>query len=381
MKGKSPLTKPVTQHPTPDNGVVAVPPTCSEGGTLSTLMVEPHQGPIRLDLFLAHRLAPAYSRAQLARMIRAGHVRINGSTGRPSASVKAGDCIELETPPVKFQPSRGLPFKAPPSLEVLHADDDLIVVNKPAGMVVHSAPGHPDSTLVDAVVGLFPDVAAIPDLDGVTRPGIVHRLDKDTTGVIVIARNARARAALSSQFKARRVRKIYLALVRGVIDASNLVVDRPLGRHPIERKRMSVNARNGREAVTFVDILMRFAPDAENSLGATLVRARPVTGRTHQIRVHLASIGHPCIGDPVYGGRQKHSFGRQALHALAIGLTHPKTGAALQFVASPPSDFVALLAAYGVYINTALMAQWIEGVLGEGDNAWLEPQERRTSIH
>jgi 23S rRNA pseudouridine1911/1915/1917 synthase len=256
---------------------------------------------------------------------------------------------------------------------VLYAADEIIVVNKPPGMTVHPSPGHPGGTLVDAMLARFPELAAMAEPGGVMRPGIVHRLDKDTSGVMVVARTPFARMELARQFKERTVSKIYLAVVRGVIGRERFSITRPVGRHPVERKRMSVNSRHGREALSEVRVLARM-PAA--GAGATLVGVRPLTGRTHQIRVHLASIGHPCLGDPLYGGRQSkgqikeskdatladatYSFTRQALHALALRLGHPRTRALLEFVAPPPDDFAGFLIARGVATGRAELARWME---------------------
>jgi 23S rRNA pseudouridine1911/1915/1917 synthase len=328
---------------------------------------------MRLDVFVAAELGAEFSRSQVARMIRAGLVRLNGASARAADAVRAGDRIEIESPPA--MPAAATPpgEADAPAIEVLYADDEIIVVNKPPGMTVHPAPGHPGGTLVDAMLARFPELAAMAEPGGVMRPGIVHRLDKDTSGVMVVARTPFARMELARQFKERTVSKIYLAVVRGVIGRERFSITRPVGRHPVERKRMAVNSRHGREALSEVRVLARM-PAA--GAGATLVGVRPLTGRTHQIRVHLASIGHPCLGDPLYGGRQSKgqikeskdatladatsSFTRQALHALALRLGHPRTRAALEFVASPPDDFVGFLIARGVATGRAELEHWIE---------------------
>jgi 23S rRNA pseudouridine1911/1915/1917 synthase len=238
------------------------------------------------------------------------------------------------------------------------------VVNKPAGMAVHPSPGNLHSTLVDALLARFPELATMAEPDGVMRPGIVHRLDKQTSGVMVVARTPFARTALARQFKDRSVRKIYLAIVRGIVARDRLTIARPLGRHPTERKRMSVRSRNPRDAVSHVTVLRRFA---DSRAPSTLVRVRPETGRTHQIRVHLASIGHPCLGDPVYGGADAAGvvdgvkFERQALHALALTLTHPRSGERLEFIAPLPLDMAAYLAAHGLETSAGTIRQWTEG--------------------
>jgi 23S rRNA pseudouridine1911/1915/1917 synthase len=329
---------------------------------------------MRLDVFVAAELGVEFSRSQAARMIRAGLVRLNSAPARAADAVRAGDRIEIETPSAMPAATSTTGGADAPAIEVLYADDEIVVVNKPAGMTVHPAPGHPGGTLVDALLARFPEIAAMAEPGGVMRPGIVHRLDKDTSGVMVVARTPFARMELAREFKERTISKIYLAVVRGVIGRERFSIRRPVGRHPIERKRMSVNSRHGREALSEVCVLARMLAAA--SAGATLVGVRPLTGRTHQIRVHLASIGHPCIGDPLYGGRQPKgqikgskdatladaasSFKRQALHALTLRLGHPRTRAALEFVAPPPDDFTGFLIARGVATGRAELERWIE---------------------
>ncbi|MGH7878392.1 MAG: RluA family pseudouridine synthase, partial [Candidatus Binataceae bacterium] len=276
------------------------------GGRQLLIAAATHQR-MRLDQFMAGALAPEYSRAQAARMIKAGRVRLNGASARASATLRAGDRIEIaEAPEVAPGPA----IAAAPEINVIYADDELIVVNKPAGLTVHQAPGHLHSTLVDGLLARFPELATMAEPDGVMRPGIVHRLDKDTSGVMVVARTPFARSALARQFKDRTVSKFYVAIVRGLITRETLTIALPIGRHPTERKRMSVRSRTPRAAVSHATVLWRGA-------AMTLVGVRPETGRTHQIRVHLAAIGHPCVGDATYGSRETAtpSIGRQALHA------------------------------------------------------------------
>jgi 23S rRNA pseudouridine1911/1915/1917 synthase len=318
---------------------------------------DPHR---RLDQFLAAALAPERSRSQVARMIRAGLVSLNGSAARASSSVGPGDRIEIIAPSAPPTP-RHAPSNAPP-LEVLFSDPEMLVVNKPAGITVHPAPGHPHSTLVDALMAAFPDLAAMVDPDGPMRPGIVHRLDRNTSGVMVVARTAFSRMALSQQFKDRTVYKTYLALVRGIVSRDRFTVARPVGRHPTERKRMSVHSHNPRAAITQFLVLHRFNG---SSNPATLLRARPETGRTHQIRVHLAAAGHPCLGDTVYGdGANAASSallppGRQALHALALALTHPRTAQRREFIAPIPDDLLTLITASGLEVGPMTIQQWL----------------------
>jgi 23S rRNA pseudouridine1911/1915/1917 synthase len=315
---------------------------------------------VRLDQFLASRLAPEYSRSQIARMIRAGLVHVNGRLERGAYTTRAGDRVEVAPPAL---PEITTPPAAAPPIEVLFEDAELVVVNKPAGMAVHPAPGNPHSTLVDALLARFPELAQMAEPGGIMRPGIVHRLDKGTSGVMVVARTSFARAALSEQFKQRSVRKIYLAIVRGLVARGRFTVTRPLGRHPVERKRISVKSRHLRDAVTNVEVIARIGPGAGLSLGATLVRVRPETGRTHQIRVHLASVGHPCLGDMLYGGtRQMENAGgleRQALHAAALAFEHPRSHLRMEFVARPPADMAAFLAAHEILINDEEIRSWL----------------------
>jgi 23S rRNA pseudouridine1911/1915/1917 synthase len=316
---------------------------------------------MRLDQFVAAALAPEYSRSQAARMIKAGFVTVNGAATRVAATIRCGDHVTITPPPAPPMPP---PSASAPAIDVTFADAELIVVNKPAGMAVHPAPGNLDSTLVDALLARFPELAAMAEPDGVMRPGIVHRLDKQTSGVMVVARTPFARTALARQFKDRSVRKIYLAIVRGIVARDRLTIARPLGRHPTDRRRMSVRSRTPRDAVSHVTVLRRFADSQPPS---TLVRIRPETGRTHQIRVHLASIGHPCLGDPVYGGGSKVAsaavgadFDRQALHALALALTHPRTGERLEFIAPIALDMADYLAARGLETSTGAIRKWAD---------------------
>src|SRR5216684_4331826 len=320
-------------------------------------MAGPEHERKRLDQFVAANLAPEYSRSQVARMIKAGLVTLNGGVARASAALRRGDRVEIKPPPALAV----APVPGPaPEIEVLFADAELIVVNKPAGMTVHPAPGHPHSTLVDALMARFPDLATMVEPDGVVRPGIVHRLDKETSGVMVVARTPFARTALSRQFKERTVRKIYVAVVRGRVARDRQEIARALGRHPTERKRMSVRSRNPREAISHATVLHRLDDPVA---AATLVRVRPETGRTHQIRVHLASIGHPCLGDPLYGGNAAtdSAFGdRQALHAAALTISHPRRAERIDFTAPPPADFADFLAARGLESSDGQLRRWIE---------------------
>jgi 23S rRNA pseudouridine1911/1915/1917 synthase len=315
------------------------------------LTAESREDRMRLDVFVASRLYPEFTRSQVARMIKAHLVMLNGEPARASAGVRTGDRVEILAP----RPAEAPDLTAPaPDIAVMYADDEIIVVNKPAGMTVHPAPGHPDATLVDALLARFPELARMAEPDGVLRPGIVHRLDKETSGVMVVARTPFAKASLSSQFKERTVKKIYLAMVRGTVSRDRLTISRPVGRHPVDRKRFSISSHAGREAVTHVIVLRRFAPAGPDGEPASMVAAIPETGRTHQIRVHLASIGHPCLADKLYGVASRRAreqgrggFERHALHALALAFAHPRSLERIKFIAPLAQDFTRYLESAG----------------------------------
>jgi 23S rRNA pseudouridine1911/1915/1917 synthase len=257
-------------------------------------------------------------------------VTLNGSAARASDRVEPGDVIELDLP--LPHPTRAAPERI--GLEVVYEDADLLVVNKPAGMVVHPAPGHHSGTLVNALLGLG---GAWSTAGGEERPGIVHRLDKGTSGLIVVARNDAAHRALSAQLSDRTLSRTYLAVVRGVIRTQAGELEGAIGRHPRERKRMAVVA-GGRFARTRYEVL-------ERRRTHTLVRCDLDTGRTHQIRVHLAALGHPLAGDVEYGGRRPGEPSRPMLHAWRLRLRQPRTGREMSFEAAPPDDFRAYWAA------------------------------------
>jgi len=279
---------------------------------------------VRLDQFLAKRL-PEHSRSRLQQLIRGGFVRLNGGTSRPRQIVRAGDKIDLIEPPpekVDIQPE-AIP------LDVLFEDDDLIVINKPAGMTVHPGAGQREHTLVNA---LLSHCAGLSGVGGKERPGIVHRLDKETSGCLVVAKNDMAHRELSKQFAARTVEKIYLALVAGKLRKPAGVIDEKIGRHPVHRKRMGVSPHRGRTARTEYRVI-------RSSDAASLIECRLHSGRTHQIRVHLHHLGHPVLGDKVYGPRFAKNFPRQMLHAWKLGFRHPRTSQWKTFEASLPVDF------------------------------------------
>jgi 23S rRNA pseudouridine1911/1915/1917 synthase len=304
-----------------------------EGARPLALLVSDDLAGLRADQALA--TLAGVTRAQARRWIDEGRARVGGRTVRAAQRVAAGERIDAEPP----EPVAAAAAPEPIALDVLHEDEDLIVVDKPAGLVVHPAPGHPAGTLVNALLHRCGDLAGI---GGVLRPGIVHRLDRGTSGVLVAAKRDAAHASLAAQFHDHTVERVYLAIVRGAPSAPGGRVDRAIGRHPRDRKRMSVETTSGRRAATVWRVRERFP-----ARGHALLEVRPETGRTHQIRVHLASSGLPIAGDPVYGRAARASGGppldRPALHALVLGFTHPTTGARLRFEAPPPADFAAAL--------------------------------------
>jgi len=288
----------------------------------------------RLDVFLSG--ASGLSRARVQRLIEDGHVLVGGRPAKARQRMRPGEHVQLRVPPAA--PLHLTPEAIP--LDILHEDDDLIVLNKPAGMVVHPGAGRSTGTLVHA---LLAHCGRLPGIGGVERPGIVHRLDRDTSGVLVAAKTESAHHALSRQFKDRVVKKRYLALVHGEVRRDSGRVEAAIGRREHDRKRMGVRARGGREARTVYHVLRRLP-------GMTLLALDLETGRTHQIRVHLAHIGHPVIGDRVYGGRRERRRAgadepradRQMLHAWRLAFHHPTTGAWVEFTAPIPEDLSRL---------------------------------------
>lgn len=302
-------------------------------------VVEGPVGADRLDVYLKERL-PEFSRGALQRLIESGHVRVNGHHTKPTHLPRPGDRIVVSEPPP--EPAEALPQDIP--LDILHEDDDVVVVNKPPGLVVHPAAGHADGTLVNAL--LHHCAGRLSGVGGVARPGIVHRLDKDTSGCLVVAKHDRAHLALAEQFAARTSHKVYQAIVCGAMRAEAGEIRAEIARHPSHRKRMAVVGGGGREALTGFRVNERLR-------GATWVEATLHTGRTHQIRVHFQHAGHPLVGDDVYGKRPNARLAeitgyrapRQLLHAWRLGFEHPGTGAAVEFEAPLPADFHHALAA------------------------------------
>jgi 23S rRNA pseudouridine1911/1915/1917 synthase len=312
----------------------------------------------RLDRALA-AARPELSRSRIKALIEQGHLKQvapSGSGGTikdPALRVKPGQVFTLEIPPAAPAQPQGQAI----DLEIVYEDDDLIVIDKPAGMVVHPAPGNPDNTLVNALIAHCG--ASLSGIGGERRPGIVHRIDKDTSGLIVAAKNDAAHQALSAAFEAHDIERAYRCLVWGVPSPASGEITGNIGRHPVDRERMAVVSKGGKPAATRYRVLKSFG------LGAALVECRLLTGRTHQIRVHLSKIGHPLIGDPVYGkptaarrGRLSpearkaaEAFPRQALHAALLGFDHPRSGIHLVWESESPADFRRLERSLGAAIG------------------------------
>ncbi|HEY7675461.1 MAG TPA: RluA family pseudouridine synthase [Candidatus Methylomirabilis sp.] len=296
----------------------------------------------RLDVFLAR--AAGLTRAQAQRLIAGGYALVEGRAGKASQAIRPGQRIALALPPAA--PSALIPQPLP--LDIVHEDDDLLVVNKPPGLVVHPAAGHREGTLANALLYHRPHLQGVGAAE---RPGIVHRLDKDTSGLLLVAKTHAIHAALAAQFETREVEKRYLALVHGVPRRETGTIDAAVGRHESDRKRMGVRTRKGREALTYYRVVERLGDYA-------LMELAPRTGRTHQLRVHLAHLGHPVLGDAVYGGRRERArraaarpgppapaVQRQMLHAWKLAFRHPRTGERVEIEAPLPPDIATLLAA------------------------------------
>jgi len=308
-----------------------------------TILVELAQAGFRLDTLVSTEIDHC-SRTYAATLIRQGCITVDGSAKKPGYPVKTGETITGKIAPPEV--SDLLPEAIP--LQILYEDAELLVVDKAPGMVVHPAPGHSGGTLANALMHHCPDLAGI---SGSLRPGIVHRLDKDTSGVLVVAKNSRSMHHLATQFKSRKVRKHYLAVVYGIPETDAGTVDLPIGRHPVDRKRMSVISGKSRSALTHWRVLEQFT-------GACLLELDIRTGRTHQIRVHCKTMGHPITGDPVYGNRGDKkrlasvspelsravmAMDRQMLHAWRISFIHPVTGEQMTLEAPLPSDMTGLI--------------------------------------
>ena len=306
-------------------------------GNLLALVAEDADKGTRLDQFVA--TYADLTRSAAARLIEDGAVTVRGKTVAKNYKISKGDAVEITLP--EPEPCEALPENIP--LDIIYEDNDIIVINKPVGMVVHPAAGNPTGKLVNAL--LYHCGASLSGVGGVVRPGIVHRIDKDTSGLLVVAKNDEAHLHLSAQLKEHHVSRIYTAIAVGNFREESGTVDAPIGRHPVDRKKMAVihnSELRSRDAVTHWSVLARGEADG-NSF--TLLRCQLETGRTHQIRVHMASVGHPLLGDAVYGGantrfeaKHRASIVGQCLHAGELHLTHPRTGEEMQFSAPMPQN-------------------------------------------
>lgn len=286
---------------------------------------------LRIDRFLGSRLEQV-SRSYLQKLVKEGAVLVNGKPVKSSYKVENGDWIRLEIPDAVEPEIEAEEM----DLDILYEDSDIILINKPKGMVVHPAAGHYSGTLVNGLMAHCKD--ELSGINGVMRPGIVHRIDMDTTGVLIVCKNDKAHNAIAEQLKVHYITRKYYAIVHGVLKEDTGTVNAPIGRHPVDRKKMSINEKNGKEAVTHYRVLRRFRR-------FTFVECQLETGRTHQIRVHMASIGHPLLGDQVYGPAKVPFSGLQGqtLHAGVLGIIHPSTGEYMEFTAPLPDYFEAVL--------------------------------------
>lgn len=284
----------------------------------------------RLDAFLARSL-PDLTRSAAQRLLEEGAVTLGGKPAKKNTKTAPGDVVEVTLPDP--QPVEVVPQNIP--LDIVYEDADVIVVNKPVGLVVHPAPGHPDGTLVNAL--LYHCGESLSGINGELRPGIVHRIDRDTSGLIIAAKNDRAHLALSAQLQDHTLARVYEAVVVGNLREDSGTVNAPIGRHPVDRKKMAIEPRNGRSAVTHWQVLARYP-------GYTHVECRLETGRTHQIRVHMASIGHPLLGDTVYGSKKPWpGLAGQCLHARKLRFVHPSTGQPVEVECPLPDWFEKVL--------------------------------------
>ena len=281
----------------------------------------------RIDSYIAS--VTELSRSNVQKLIEGGAILVNGKTCKANYKLRAGDVAEIQMP--EPEDIEALPENIP--LDIIYEDSDIIVINKARGMVVHPAAGNYTGTLVNALLYHCKDLS---DINGVRRPGIVHRIDKDTTGLLAVAKNNNAHLALAEQLQDHTMSRVYYAVVEGIIGENSGTVNAPIGRHDNDRKKMAVNTRVGKPAVTHFEVLERLD-------NCTLVKCRLETGRTHQIRVHMAYTGHPVTGDPVYGIKNTRGMDGQALHAGELTLIHPATGEPVTFKAPFPEDFEKLL--------------------------------------
>lgn len=297
---------------------------------MEQITVTPEQTNIRIDKMLS-AFYKDYTRSYLQKLFVSGNILVNGGRVKPSYKLVQGDQISIDIPPPEEAeiPAENIP------LDILYEDSDVILINKPKGMVVHPAAGHYTGTLVNGL--MYHCKGELSGINGVMRPGIVHRIDMDTTGVLIVCKNDSSHNCIAEQLKEHSITRRYYAVIYGNIKEDEGTINAPIGRHPIDRKKMAINHKNGREAVTHYTIKERFGD-------YTLIECRLETGRTHQIRVHMASIGHPLLGDTVYGPNKNpfHLQG-QALHAYVLGFIHPRTNEYMEFQAELPDYFETLL--------------------------------------
>ncbi len=285
---------------------------------------------MRLDKYLAEQF-PEQTRSYLQKLIKEGLILVNGKTVKSGYQLSKGDEVSVTIPEPKeldVEPQKM-------DLDIVYEDDDVILINKPKGMVVHPAPGHTTDTLVNGLLYHCKD--NLSGINGVARPGIVHRIDRDTTGILIVCKNDMSHNSIAAQLKEHSINRRYRALVHGNLKDDTGTVEGPIGRHPVDRKKMAINERNGKPAVTHYTVLERFG-------SYTLIECKLETGRTHQIRVHMTSIGHPLVGDEVYGpAKCPFKLQGQCLHAMVLGFVHPRTGEYMEFSADLPAYFEELL--------------------------------------
>ena len=285
---------------------------------------------MRLDKYLAEQF-PEQTRSYLQKLIKEGQVLVNGKTVKSGYQLSKGDEVSVTIPEPKeldVEPQKM-------NLDIVYEDEDVILINKPKGMVVHPAPGHTTDTLVNGLLYHCKD--NLSGINGVARPGIVHRIDRDTTGILIVCKNDMSHNSIAAQLKEHSINRRYRALVHGNLKEDTGTVEGPIGRHPVDRKKMAINERNGKPAVTHYTVLERFG-------NYTLIECKLETGRTHQIRVHMTSIGHPLVGDEVYGpAKCPFKLQGQCLHAMVLGFVHPRTGEYMEFSADLPEYFEDLL--------------------------------------
>ena len=296
---------------------------------LEEFQIETENGE-RIDKYLSNEMS-GFPRSYIQKLMKDGHVYVNGKAVKANYKLAYDDMITVEIPDL-VEPDI-VPENIP--LDILYEDDDILIVNKPKGMVVHPAAGHYSGTLVNAL--MYHCGESLSGINGVMRPGIVHRIDMDTTGSLLVCKNDQAHQKLAEQLKVHSIKRVYHAIVCGNLKEDSGTIDAPIGRHPVDRKKMSINYQNGREAVTHYQVLERFGD-------YTYISCRLETGRTHQIRVHMASIRHPLLGDNVYGPQKcPFKLQGQTLHAKILGITHPTTGEYMEFDAPLPEYFEDLL--------------------------------------